>query len=82
METEIIDKLFLELSQVTKAKTKTEIELRKKVTALTELKDLHAKTLNRALDKKHRIEADLKEKINELTSKLSDALQRLPEEGK
>lgn len=34
METEIIDKLFLELSQITKAKTKREIELEKDVEQL------------------------------------------------
>ena len=31
METEIIDKLFLELSQATKAKTKRELELEKAI---------------------------------------------------
>lgn len=35
METETIDRLFLELSQVTKARTKRELELRRRIRAMT-----------------------------------------------
>jgi hypothetical protein len=77
-EVEIINKLYLELSQFSTAKTERELILEKEVIRLSNIVNQFddVRSVDIMIMNKNRKE------IDELTSKLSDTLQRLPEEGK